>query len=166
MAEEATLEALTEEQIFEYLTKKPNIRTRKFMSLDNLEMNFENEGDSLRPYVHIIDTEKRGLPINPKLPTPRLEIHLAYSLNPINSILIERVFCENGDVKVIFPIKIGNSTYASREIRELEDVDDILDLATRYHEIVDSDGYSKASKCYKIGINVLANELVERLIKI
>ena len=166
MVEEVTREALTEKQIFEYLIKNPNIRIRTFGLLDALEMNIENERDSLGSYVHIIDTEKRGFPINPKLPNPRLEIHLTYSLNPINRRLIEGVFCENEDVKVIYPLEARHSTYVSREIRELEDVDGILDLATRYHEIVSSEGYDNASRSYREGIENLANELVERLIKI
>lgn len=176
MVEELIQEALTREQIFEYLIKKPNIIKKKFMLLDTLEMNVGNEENSLRPYVHIIDTENCGRAINPKLPNPRLEIRLAYSSNPINTRLINKIFHGNENIKINYGGRavavfgkalLGEkSTYASREIRELGDVDDILDLATRYHEIVNSEDYDKISKSYRKGIDNLANELVDGLVKI
>ena len=107
MVEELIQEALTREQIFEYLIKKPNIIKKKFMLLDTLEMNVGNEENSLKPYVHIIDTKDYGMPINPKLPIPKLEIHLVYSSNPINRKLIEKVFCENENIKINYGGRAG-----------------------------------------------------------
>ena len=133
------------------------------------------EENSLKPYVHIIDTENSGRFINPKLPIPKLEIHLAYSSNPINRKLIGKVFCENENIKINYGERAGSilgkaflgekSTYASRKIGELGDVDDILDLATRDHEIVNSKDYDNASKSYREGIDNLADELTDNLLK-
>lgn len=155
MIEVLTQEALTKKQIFDYLIKKPNIIEKKSMMPRILELDVENEERSLKPYVQIINSENKGL-----------EIHLTYSLNPIKKRLIEKVFSGNENIKVIYPLDEQHSTRVSRKIEELKDVDDILNLATKYHEIANSEDYDKISKNYRESIDNLANELVDSLVKI
>lgn len=169
MVEELTQEVLTREQIFEHLVEKPNVIKGPGIWANSLEMDFVYEDSLLKPYIDIIDTEKSGMSRNPKLAIPELRIHLTYSLNPINSKVMERVFRENEDVRISRAPRRDRtkspSTYASREIRKLGDVDEIFDLAKRYHEIVSSDNYDDTSENYTKGIEDFADRLVEGLVK-
>ncbi len=159
MLRETEQEELTKKQIEEYILKRSNIK------IGNLGLLAMIVGKR-EPYIFINDREESHSIFQGKKITLNIEVNLDYSLNKLDCKLIEKIFNSNPKIKVFLNYAKHKSTYAHKEIRRLSDINEILDLAEKYHRIMESPSYKTMIESYHKSINNLSDNLVEKFSEI
>lgn len=150
---------LTRDQVKQHLLREPGIREGSL----SLEIVY-GDGCVTNPYIHVNDTKSISGGFSQKRIPLEMEIHLTYSLGPLNIPLIEKIFGEQEDIKIHWAQQSMISTRISRKIRSLAEVDEILLSVRKYHDITNSERYIEFYKEYWDKARQSSRDLVKRLV--